>query len=663
MDTSGVHALMPFWPGTEPLAQIVSDIQPPVRPSSVAQIATQTSERVHKIWEAAKQDTQPFPRPPSTSGDDNYSPSAVSSSPSSSDAEGEVVGSELPVYPYTSNSTGPVTLVHMSGTVTREVPESRRRREDNLDQPTPKRARKTMASYFPDNLGYPRVEPSLSRQSTGGGEGSSRRSSSRKSTSTPKPSIASPSGRKSLYDLKEQERYVTLKGKPFPVIVNVDDHSYRHITESGEQKPTGGALIPENYRPRGPRQYHCPVRGCEKVYERVTGLGGHFSWSHNTTAFNDNRDGTLSSLGPYETDANVNSFPGVIVSRNPNTIVPPPVQGQTPVYPPKPITAPSPRQPGVYLRNLLSQKQRAYNREDILFMLSLPQLRELPKVWTLHLATKSLSEGLYAIVLAFIVGEDVSATHKCTRSGEINQSIRIPPGMPKAAKTQLARVESCVSCLYYNFGHPLNPAPCSWTPAHEVHMLGWSQSIEGRSRSADSRRGLQSASLKNEESVSQSSASREVSDEEVEEEPKPESPPPRRATRKQAAQSRNDSSKMEDWEFAPGRQLDEKTGEPFAFSGPYVTSQNAIQVAEDIGFHRLRIPPGGTQHWNAKKDVLRTFDVISGKLELKVGDAKVQPIGAGGLIVLRPGMKLTAENRQYDEAVVSCYNISNYSLA
>ncbi|CAH0040565.1 unnamed protein product [Clonostachys solani] len=520
-----------------------------------------------------------------------------------------------------------------------------------------------MASYFPDNLGYPRVEPSLSRQSTGGGEGSSRRSSSRKSTSTPKPSVASPSGRRSVYDLKEQERCVMLKGKTFPVIVNVNNHSYRHIIESGEQKPTGGVLIPENYRPIGPRQYHCPVRGCEKVYEKVTGLGGHFSMAHNTTAFNDNRDGTLSSLGPYETEAMVNSFPGVIVSRNPNTIVPPPVQGQTPVYPPKPISVPPPRQPSDYLRNLLSPKQRAYNREDILFMLSLPQLRELPKIWTLHLATKYISEGLYAIILAFIVGEDVSATNKCTHSGEINQSIRIPPGMPKAAKAQLTRVESCVSCLYYNYGRHLNPATCSWTPAHEFHMLGLSQSIEGRSRSADSTRGLQSVSLKDEESVSQSSASGEASNEEDEEEPKPESPPPRRATRKQAAKSRNDTSKMEDWEFAPGRQLDEKTAEPFAFSGPYVTSQNAIQVAEDIGFHRLRIPPGGTQHWSAKKDVLRTCEVISGKLELKVGDVKAQPIGAGGVIVIRPGMKLTAENRQYDEAVVSCHNFSNYSLA
>ncbi|CAG9979692.1 unnamed protein product [Clonostachys byssicola] len=520
-----------------------------------------------------------------------------------------------------------------------------------------------MASYFPDNLGYPRVEPSLSRQSTGGGEGSSIRSSSRKSTSTPKPSVASPSGRKSLYDLKEQDRCVTLKGKTFTVIANVDNHSYRHITESGEQKPTGGVLIPENYRPIGPRQYHCPVRGCDKVYEKITGLGGHFSWSHNTTAFNDNRDGTLSSLGPYETDALVNSFPGVIVSRNPNTIVPPPVHGQTPVFPPKPITAPSPRQPGAYLRKLLSQKQPAYDREDILFMLSLPQLRELPKVWALKHGLTSLPEGLYAILLAFIVGEDVSATHKCTRSGETNQSIRIPPGMPKAAKAQLTRVESCVSCLYHNFDQPSNPAPCSWTPAHEVHMLGLSRSIEGRSRSADSTRRLRSSSLKNEESVSQSSVSGEASDEQDEEEPQPESPPPRRATRKQATKSRVDSSKMEDWEFAPGRQIDEKTGEPFAFSGPYVTSQNAIQVAEDIGFHRLRIPPGGTQHWSGKKDVFRLCEVISGKLELKVGDVKVQPLGAGGVLVLRPGMKATAENRQYDEAVVSCHNISNYSLA
>lgn len=105
-DTSGIQGLMPFWPGNEPLAKIVSDIQPPVRPSSVAQIATQTSKRVHKIWEAAKQDIQPFPRPPSTSGDDEYSPSALSSSPSSSDAEEEVVGSGLPVYPRTANSTG-----------------------------------------------------------------------------------------------------------------------------------------------------------------------------------------------------------------------------------------------------------------------------------------------------------------------------------------------------------------------------------------------------------------------------------------------------------------------------------------------------------------------------------------------------------------------------
>lgn len=86
-----------------------------------------------------------------------------------------------------------------------------------------------------------------------------------------------------------------------------------------------------------------------------------------------------------------------------------------------------------------------------------------------------------------------------------------------------------------------------------------------------------------------------------------------------------------------------------------------MTIADDISFNRLRIPPGGTHHWMAENNKLRYCEVITGKVELKVGESTLT-LGPGGLFVVRPGMSCIAENRRYVEAVLSCNTIANYTL-
>ncbi|KIH90248.1 hypothetical protein SPBR_00131 [Sporothrix brasiliensis 5110] len=62
-----------------------------------------------------------------------------------------------------------------------------------------------------------------------------------------------------------------------------------------------GVLFPDGYSKSSvpDMPWLCPVRDCQRVFQKIVNLGGHFTRKHRHTLFNDNRDGTLSKVGVH----------------------------------------------------------------------------------------------------------------------------------------------------------------------------------------------------------------------------------------------------------------------------------------------------------------------------------------------------------------------------
>lgn len=81
-----------------------------------------------------------------------------------------------------------------------------------------------------------------------------------------------------------------------------------------------------------------------------------------------------------------------------------------------------------------------------------------------------------------------------------------------------------------------------------------------------------------------------------------------------------------------------------------------------MSLNRLHVSPGRTHHWQKEDSTLRYCEVISGRLELRC-EGRSSTLGPGAVLVIRPGMTCSIENRRYAEAVLSCHSYSDYSLA
>ncbi|TLS23037.1 uncharacterized protein PpBr36_06125 [Pyricularia pennisetigena] len=83
---------------------------------------------------------------------------------------------------------------------------------------------------------------------------------------------------------------------------------------SAGNKQAGGALIPEDYTTQlqaGKHMWPCPVRRSGVESDTLTDPGDHFSTSHHSTTFNDNRDGSLSKIGTHGRSGE--ELPGIVV--------------------------------------------------------------------------------------------------------------------------------------------------------------------------------------------------------------------------------------------------------------------------------------------------------------------------------------------------------------
>lgn len=253
-----------------------------------------------------------------------------------------------------------------------------------------------------------------------------------------------------------------------------------------------GALFPTNYaiRPVAP-QYICPVRDCRRLMRSILALGGHFSAKHCYTKFNDNLDGTLSVVARYK---NSNTSPAIVVSRNrPAPDAPPAVEPSLPIVTaaqkrrrlelglsvsepstPAPvrtplitsitsdIPTPSPPPPpkdGLpshvcrYLHGFLSGKQEIPSRGDVQYMIRLPKRRAMPECWIQRHQGERLVVSIYAVSLAYLVGDEVKGADACPQTyqqaGRLSSPcIVLPSAMPESLKRIFFKLPTCLGCFY-----------------------------------------------------------------------------------------------------------------------------------------------------------------------------------------------------------------------
>ncbi|KAI9898721.1 hypothetical protein N3K66_007081 [Trichothecium roseum] len=488
------------------------------------------------------------------------------------------------------------------------------------------------------------------------------------------------------------------------VILETNGRPYKKYKDpvTGELLPSHGCLIPDGYKNLDGTAFSwvCPLRECRKTYGDLKALGGHFNMCHNSLALNDNLDGTLSLVRRYKSTGK--SSPAVIVSRNPLPADVPPVKPALPTLmnSDKPASqSPTPRMTQSeddvpknmalisYLHTYLDQRQRTpFYREDVAWMVSQPQRRKLPEKWLDQHHGGIVDKTHYAIAIAYLVGEEVTGAEACTKApGSLGRlggiCIQLPSSMPTSARVAFSKVRTCISCKYVAWnGRQSNN--CEWVrrlrpygPAHlpESQTTGETspdlsqdqlfQSVERQEVSGDTEA---RASVEDVQMIRRRGPGRAA---------KP-------AHIHVPVYDKNDISadamvvseaaaaglragpgatglEMEDWEFAPGRV--EERGESWAFSGPYLTTQEPIQMTDETSFNVMHVRPGATIHLQKQADRLRCVSVAAGKIKVKKGSQECF-IGPHGAFKVLPGETCVIENRFYIEAWVHCMSLDNFSL-
>ncbi|KAG9252182.1 uncharacterized protein F5Z01DRAFT_682702 [Emericellopsis atlantica] len=498
------------------------------------------------------------------------------------------------------------------------------------------------------------------------------------------------------------------RGRNLPVEVIVNGQTYKVIEWAGDRRyldyyadnsampeSSCGALLPIGYRtlPEAIARFICPVHNCRKRLDTIHALGGHFAQTHRRRAFNDNKCGTISEIGFY----NFEDFakgPAVIISQNelpPGAPAPAEptmsvaniqraarlstgtgtgtstirldmsdserskepeladlmsltAPGASTVPAVAPVPADTSSEVLAYLHGFLREGHTVPKREDIAYMLQLKPLRELPGEWLAeHAGSMELDVKFYACALAYLVGDEVQGSDKCMQAeNNKNRStcrlsaccIALPSFMPKELKEIFSKVTTCVGCRYW--AHLQRQSnPCDWNPNR-------------RQPGTKPRRGANRKSSIYDETGTGSDEmprSPRSGSEDVGQVSKPTLPPPSLP----APQMFDDT--MDDWEEAPGRLLVETATEPLgiAYSNIYTTSEQSVDIANDIGFNRVRLHPGKSHSWPADSHKIRSCEVVAGKIDCKIGDQSFT-LGHGGLFVIHPGKECMIRNHRYFEA-------------
>lgn len=389
------------------------------------------------------------------------------------------------------------------------------------------------------------------------------------------------------------------------------------LDPSGKIVPGYGSLIPDGYQllDAPDSRWVCPVRDCQKRLKSPIALGGHFGALHKRQAFNDNSDGTLSLVGPYISTGKTS--PAIIVSHDPLPANAPP--RADPSFPAQaqsqrddstsdsgtskriadivslsagrqfatqlpPLAPLDEDDPVTYLNSFLAPNQPVPRRGDVQFMAMLRRQRNLPDEWIQFHQNQELDAIHYACALAFIVGEEV-VENACTKQyprGRLSSvCVKLPSNMATRDRQVFSVTVTCVGCKYRSHLQR-QTNHCDWQaditlPIIKQRKVAKRELVQSTLTSSDEIeappevpkhkarvRAPRVTELTTEDRMALDSLSpARARDDVLPTVPRrvPESLVNGIHQTHPEAVPADDMSRMEDWEFAPGRQVDATTRE------------------------------------------------------------------------------------------------------
>ncbi|KAK3378721.1 hypothetical protein B0T24DRAFT_520959 [Lasiosphaeria ovina] len=449
-----------------------------------------------------------------------------------------------------------------------------------------------------------------------------------------------------------------------------------------------------------------PARRTQDVRQRI-----HFA-----SLLNDNGDGTLSIRGTYKAKKKGVGRGGKITSKAPPLVVSkdaldpneepsaPPNWPQTSTYIPKylpdspvehnqtteswntvvgPIRPPRVDPAGLweYLRPYLTHTRDIPDGDCVRELLQMPQLRDLnlnPYRAPLEYGERSARD--VAAMIIQVTGEEVVKNCKRCRDGKGPFSSCVVIARKADGEARLQYI-SCANCLYH--GQSTYCSIKQWVPKRDQPPFPTKRKIsstggpflteeadlmdselqslavaEGREQSSDRESSPPriSQSLRNRRGRSTRSSATE----------KPrnhEKQAPKSSLISAGAFQSAETLEMETWEMAPGRLNESSSSKPqnIAFSKAYLSTNQAVQVCEDVTVRMETIHSGTALSLAAESRKIRIFSVASGKLRVKVGDEPEFIIGPHGMFKVRAGVSCTVQNAVYIDAILHMTVLSGFT--
>ncbi|OAQ75783.1 mif2/CENP-C like domain-containing protein [Purpureocillium lilacinum] len=313
-----------------------------------------------------------------------------------------------------------------------------------------------------------------------------------------------------------------------------------------------------------------------------------------------------------------------------------------------------------YLAGLLHKDSLVPNRADIKFFNRCVFRRKLPASWIEYHGGTMLAAPFYASAMAYMVGNYVGGRQACKKKKTSTRRlsdmcIRLPGGMPLEAKMAFSKTETCVGCHYYANLHRQRNA-CDWNPDADR-----GSSVEHSADAEQQPPPPVVVSTSTNTNTNGQGRKHRLSTAEAALEELPRAKVARTNVSPEMRDSEQQSLDMEDWEFAPGRVVDEESNENIIYSMPFLSSAQPVTVATDVAVNIQVVKPGTKARWASEKAQLRSCMVSQGKVKVRIGTTTAH-VGPGGLFVVRPGRECAVENRQYGDAVIFCTTHKSYEL-
>ncbi|KAK3361608.1 hypothetical protein B0T24DRAFT_538569 [Lasiosphaeria ovina] len=465
--------------------------------------------------------------------------------------------------------------------------------------------------------------------------------------------------------------------------------AYSSLDHTGTLKRTCGTLIPDGYtldETVEDRQWICPIRSCRRLYSSRRHLGSHFTMHHLDCHLNDNLDGTFSILPPVGTSTKIDALP-MVVSRDP--------LNQEPLASPKQAAkhldgkasvqrAAAPMQATAVVRPELVDREADLwtylcccvgkilpipDNENMRCLLSLPRVRDIHQnLQKGRLRDPDLRQLMALAIQATGTEVKKACTHCRRKGGTWDICVNAPPGVD-LRETLSTSCRCCASCLLSAV-----PSQCSVKNVSKGLLDSVSDQRGGRPRrpdtAVDDEEGEDEFSQllpdatedendgdNEDDSVFLRRSKRRASTEGTE-------PPTKRkavtlmipSRVREAPSSTNANPKthvleMEDWETGAGRIAD-KAQTNVAFSTAYLSTNQVVQVADNVTFLTAIVASGTTHRFTADAGKIRICTVANGKVRVDVAGEPQFTVGPRGMFRINRGTACSVQNWCYVDAIL-----------